>query len=178
MQASKIAKFLVLSVLFTLSFSVQAQEHHEEKEGFKKGDPIDTKEEIKKYIDHHLLDSYDFTFWSDSETGEHMSFPLPVILFDNGVHIFSSSKFILVGFLYRGENKSINEPLMQNSPGLKTVETLSYPFFCNLCPIFCIENNSPTLRVKLSSSKYFRGGSFHRRLAALNTNTSIFPFSS
>ena len=93
MQASKIAKFLVLSVLFTLSFSVQAQEHHEEKEGFKKGDPIDTKEEIKKYIDHHLLDSYDFTFWSDSETGEHMSFPLPVILFDNGVHIFSSSKF-------------------------------------------------------------------------------------
>ena len=93
MQASKIAKFLVLSVLFTLSFSVQAQEHHEEKEGFKKGDPIDTKEEIKKYIDHHLLDSYDFTFWSDSETGEHMSFPLPVILFDNGIHIFSSSKF-------------------------------------------------------------------------------------
>ena len=93
MQPSKIAKFLVLSLLLALPFSIGAQEHHEEKDGFEKGDPVDTKEEIKNYIDHHLLDSYDFVLWSDAETGEHMSFPLPIILIDGGLQVFSSSKF-------------------------------------------------------------------------------------
>ena len=65
---------------------------------------------------------------------------------------------------------------MQNSPGLKTIETLSYPISLNFCPILCIENNSPTLTEKLSSSKYFRGGSFQRRLVAFKTNTSMRPF--
>ncbi|WP_162126784.1 F0F1 ATP synthase subunit A [Flavobacterium phycosphaerae] len=50
--------------------------------------------ERKAYVKHHLLDSHDFTLFSYGEGGEkHFGFPLPVILWDNGIHFFSSSKF-------------------------------------------------------------------------------------
>ncbi len=56
----------------------------------------DQKTEIKEYIQHHLQDSYDFSLFSyktDSGEKKHFGFPLPVILWDNGLKIFSSSKF-------------------------------------------------------------------------------------
>ncbi len=59
----------------------------------KKGNPIDTQEEIKAYIKHHLQDSHDFTFYTDGQSGTHYGFPLPVILWDQGVKMFMSSKF-------------------------------------------------------------------------------------
>lgn len=43
----------------------------------------------KAYIKHHLQDSYGFTIWQAKGIG----FPLPVILWDEGLHLFSSSKF-------------------------------------------------------------------------------------
>lgn len=50
--------------------------------------------ERKAHIKHHLMDSHDFTFFTYGKEGEkHFGFPLPVILIDNGLHIFSSSKF-------------------------------------------------------------------------------------
>jgi F-type H+-transporting ATPase subunit a len=51
--------------------------------------------ERKEYVKHHLLDSHDFTLFSygEGEHQKHVGFPLPVILWDNGLHIFSSSKF-------------------------------------------------------------------------------------
>jgi len=51
------------------------------------------KKQIKEVIDHHVLDGHEFSLFADAETGEHYGFPLPIILWDNGVHIFSSSKF-------------------------------------------------------------------------------------
>ena len=54
------------------------------------------KREIKAYISHHLLDSYDFGLYSytDDQGGhEYVGFPLPVILWDDGLKVFSSSKF-------------------------------------------------------------------------------------
>lgn len=56
-------------------------------------DSGDLKSKIRAFIDHHVLDSHDFSIFADEETGAHYGFPLPVILWDNGVHIFSSSKF-------------------------------------------------------------------------------------
>ncbi len=55
----------------------------------------DQKAEIKEFINHHLLDSHDFTFSANKETGAHYGFPLPIILWDNeaGLQVFSSSKF-------------------------------------------------------------------------------------
>lgn len=58
------------------------------------------KKEIKDYIMHHLQDSYDFSLFSyTDEDGAHVyfGFPLPIILWDNGLKVFSSSRF------YHGE---------------------------------------------------------------------------
>ncbi|MGL2962680.1 F0F1 ATP synthase subunit A [Flavobacterium sp. RSB2_4_14] len=52
--------------------------------------------ERKNYVKHHLLDSHDFTFFTYGKEEEHLThvgFSLPVILWDNGIHFFSSSKF-------------------------------------------------------------------------------------
>jgi F-type H+-transporting ATPase subunit a len=57
------------------------------------GEPTDLKSKIDAYKNHHVLDSHDFTLFSNEEAGTHFGFPLPIILWDNGVHIFSSSKF-------------------------------------------------------------------------------------
>ena len=62
-------------------------------EGSEEGGQVDTKEEINDYIEHHLQDSHDFTFWTNGKTGTHIGFPLPVILWSDGLHVFSSSKF-------------------------------------------------------------------------------------
>jgi F-type H+-transporting ATPase subunit a len=56
-------------------------------------EPTDVKSKIKAFIGHHVLDSHDFTFTQDEETGKYYGFPLPVIIWDNGLHIFSSAKF-------------------------------------------------------------------------------------
>ncbi|MEC4048231.1 F0F1 ATP synthase subunit A [Flavobacterium sp. SUN046] len=50
----------------------------------------------KAFVKHHLLDSHDFTLFSygkDEEHQKHFGFALPVILIDNGLQVFSSSKF-------------------------------------------------------------------------------------
>ncbi len=59
-------------------------------------EPKDIKTEISEFIDHHLMDSYDFNLMAyKGEDGKqhHVGFPLPVILIDNGLQLFSSSKF-------------------------------------------------------------------------------------
>jgi len=69
--------------------------HHEAEAGHKEAhaEPTDIKSKINAYKKHHVLDAHDFTLFSDHETGYHFGFPLPVILLDNGLQVFSSSKF-------------------------------------------------------------------------------------
>ena len=91
MQRFSLVKFLTI-VLLVFSTTLFAQhEQNEEPEGA----PVEVslKDKIKESINHHLLDSHDFIFFSDSETGVHYGFPLPVILWDNGLQVFLSSKF-------------------------------------------------------------------------------------
>jgi F-type H+-transporting ATPase subunit a len=60
------------------------------------GESKDLKTEIKEFINHHLQDSYDFHLFSyedDAKVEHHIGFPLPVILWDNGLQLFSSSAF-------------------------------------------------------------------------------------
>tara|TARA_B100000530_G_scaffold261773_1_gene174876 strand:- start:1978 stop:3066 length:1089 start_codon:yes stop_codon:yes gene_type:complete len=62
---------------------------------------VNTRDEIKEYILHHLKDSHDFNLFSytdDEEKKIHVGFPLPVILWDDGLKIFSSSR------LHHGES--------------------------------------------------------------------------
>lgn len=85
MHNFSIAKFiLVLLVFCSLSTFAKAESD---------GGAVSSKSEIDAYIDHHLQDSYDYNFWSDGETGEHFGFPLPIILIDDGLKVFLSSKF-------------------------------------------------------------------------------------
>lgn len=65
-----------------------AEVHHEAA-----AEPQDKKAKVDAYIQHHLQDSYDFIFFSDEKEGKHYGFSLPVILIDNGLKVFSSSKF-------------------------------------------------------------------------------------
>lgn len=86
-------KTICLLLLFVSSYSFGIESP--------KTDKGDIKTEIKEYINHHLLDSHDFSLTSyTTETGEHkyVGFPLPVILWDNGLKVFSSSK------LHHGES--------------------------------------------------------------------------
>ncbi len=86
MQKRTIVKFLLVVTLAFTGTGVFAKES-------KTGETGDLKTEIKEFIGHHLQDSHDFTLFSDKETGKHYGFPLPVILWDNGLKVFSSSKF-------------------------------------------------------------------------------------
>ncbi len=65
-------------------------------EAHQENKPKDLKTEIKEYINHHLLDSYDFNLYSSKDENgkdQHVGFSLPIILIDNGLQVFSSSKF-------------------------------------------------------------------------------------
>jgi F-type H+-transporting ATPase subunit a len=87
-----VTKFLRFSAIFTLAlvpfFGFSNVEEHAHAEA---AEPKDKKTEIKEFIDHHLQDNHDFhiTSWK----GTHYGMPLPVILIDNGLHVFMSSKF-------------------------------------------------------------------------------------
>ncbi len=84
-------KLICIVLLFVGNFAL-AKNDTQHSEAPKK----DKKTEIKEYIEHHLQDSHDFSLFSSTdENGEvhHYGFPLPVILWDNGLKVFSSSKF-------------------------------------------------------------------------------------
>lgn len=75
-----------------------AVEKHAEAAGHNAGEhksegAVNSKDAVNAYIEHHLQDSYDFNFFSDGEKGVHYGFSLPIILWDNGLKVFSSSQF-------------------------------------------------------------------------------------
>ena len=82
---------LILFLLTIVSYGKEQDHGHEESNSGKT-----TEAEVKEYIQHHLKDSYDFNLFSyktDAGEEKHVGFPLPVILWDNGLKLFSSSKF-------------------------------------------------------------------------------------
>ena len=98
-------EFLIKKItflLFLVSFVSVAQQHGNEKAKHAPTTSVDSKltlkQEIKEFIGHHLLDSYDFGLFSyEDDHGKeiHVGSPLPVILWDteSGLNVFSSSKF-------------------------------------------------------------------------------------
>ncbi len=88
---------LVFLTVSTFSFA-NVESHGEAKHEAHQEDhtnhgPINTPESINAYIKHHLQDAHYFIFYTNGETGKHVGFPLPVILWDNGFHFFSAAKF-------------------------------------------------------------------------------------
>jgi len=62
----------------------------------KKEDKVGLKSEIKSYIRHHLEDTHDFGLFSyrdeEKDRKVYVGLPLPVIVWDEGLKIFSSSQ--------------------------------------------------------------------------------------
>lgn len=80
--------FFVLVFTFSMSFASE-NEHETSQKPLSEQERI--KEEIQEVKNHHLSDDYYYTFFSDK--GKHYGFPLPVILFDNGLKVFCASEF-------------------------------------------------------------------------------------
>lgn len=85
MLGKKTLFVLLISLLINPLVSLGSEDSHANHENGEEG----TKTEIKEFIAHHLQDSYSFTIWH--EMG--LEFPLPIILVDEGLHVFSSSRF-------------------------------------------------------------------------------------
>ena len=80
---STLLTFVFSAVLATTSWA----QHHNVNDDTQSAPEKDIKTEIKEFIAHHLQDTHDF------HLTKGISFPLPVILWDNGFQVFSSSKF-------------------------------------------------------------------------------------
>jgi F-type H+-transporting ATPase subunit a len=95
MQVKKIIRTLLLLLLVSpiASFSQHGDGEHSAENHKVKTEELSeeslTAAKNKAYIKHHLQDSYGFSIWH----AKGIEFPLPIILIDEGVHIFSSSKF-------------------------------------------------------------------------------------
>ena len=88
--------------MLTFSLSAEETESHEHSEG----DEGLTKKEIDEGIDHHIQDAHSFHLMTNEETGAHYGFPLPVILWDDGLHMFMSSAFHHGEDLVKSDNKT------------------------------------------------------------------------
>ena len=90
MVVTKSIKFIAALAFIFASFSVVAGNS----DNSQPGNTIDSPEEIKDYIAHHLKDSHDFHLFTNNKTGTHVSFPLPVIVWTkDGLKTFMSSAF-------------------------------------------------------------------------------------
>jgi len=95
--AQKSIKFLTIAIIALFSATIFASEIDEETGHQNDDGRVNTGQEVKAYIQHHLKDSHDFSFYSyTSDEGErkHVGFPLPVILWTSeGLVTFMSSEF-------------------------------------------------------------------------------------
>ncbi|MCG8576748.1 MAG: F0F1 ATP synthase subunit A [Flavobacteriales bacterium] len=100
---NKLWGLLLVAAFFApvLAFSSNGHENEHHGDGHVDKEWADmSKEErqadIKGHIQHHLLDSYEFNImsdYSDKNNVKHYGFPLPVILWDEGLHVFMASEF-------------------------------------------------------------------------------------
>ncbi len=84
---------IIIAGLFALisvtSFAQEETTNHSQHHG----DAVDTREEVNEMVQHHLQDSHYFILFEDAVAGKHYGFPLPVILIDNGLKVFSAARF-------------------------------------------------------------------------------------
>ncbi len=90
MQRKTLSRLLLILVVAFTTFSC-SKETAEDVQA-----KADRKQNVKDYVAHHLLDSHDFGLYSyTDDAGEvhHVGFPLPTIIWDGGLKVFSSAKF-------------------------------------------------------------------------------------
>ena len=86
---------IILVALFTVNTFAGGDNKKQDPQN--DGGRVNTKQEVKNYIQHHLKDSHDFTLWSytnDEGERKHAGFSLPVIVWTSkGLKTFMSSEF-------------------------------------------------------------------------------------
>jgi F-type H+-transporting ATPase subunit a len=83
----------VLSILNPLLIKASTTTEHTTVNSAKPSAEEQKREDMSEYVKHHTQDVHYFHVYSDNSEGKHYGFPLPVILWDNGLHVFMSSKF-------------------------------------------------------------------------------------
>ena len=95
--AQKTFKFLTIATIAFFSATTFAGSIKEKTTIKDDSGQINTKEEVRAYIEHHLKDSHDFalfSYTSDDGKRKHVGFPLPVIIWTSkGLVTFMSSEF-------------------------------------------------------------------------------------
>lgn len=83
---------VVFTMVSTLFYGQHDVEVHEENHTAESGvdETEKRKEAVKEVKNHHLMDDYSFTIVHSEDL--NISFPLPVILWENGLHVFMSSE--------------------------------------------------------------------------------------
>jgi hypothetical protein len=102
---------MLISVLPMFSMANSSDSNAENAEVSHSEEPKELKTEIKEFIDHHLMDAYDFHLFSwqdDSGKDHHVGFPLPVILIDNGIQFFCLQNSIMVKMWQKATEIFIN----------------------------------------------------------------------
>lgn len=96
----RLIKIFIVSLVLSPSILLASESHGNEEHGHanehstaKELTPEEKRAENSAYVKHHTQDSHDFGIFSDHSTGKHYGFPLPVILWDGGLHVFMSSGF-------------------------------------------------------------------------------------
>lgn len=83
----------IIIVAAALIPAVSFAGHHEGEAPKKELTKAEAREKNTEYVKHHTNDSHDFGLFTNEETGAHIGFPLPVILWQDGLHVFMSSAF-------------------------------------------------------------------------------------
>ena len=89
----RLFRFLLVLTLVS-PFAVNANPHNESGHGEEiELTPEEQRAKNTEYVKHHTKDSYDFNLLTNESEGKHYGIPLPVILWDEGLHVFMSSAF-------------------------------------------------------------------------------------
>ena len=87
-----IVAFIAFLPLFAIANSAETASENKETVAKESQDPTaEMRAQIDEVKNHHVLDGHSFSLFEYE--GHHIGFPLPIILWDNGIHVFSSSKF-------------------------------------------------------------------------------------
>ncbi len=85
-------RIVLLIVLFTIGFAVKAQpERAGHREAVAEQEAASKGFDLVETLMHHIADSYEWHLWGQGE--EAVYIPLPVILVDGGLKVFSSAAF-------------------------------------------------------------------------------------
>ncbi len=96
MRLKNFAKALILTILTSPVFAASPSSDHSDSDHNKElhtehhgEERAETAADRSEFIQHHLQDAHNFVVWD----AMHWVIPMPVILIDDGLHMFSSARF-------------------------------------------------------------------------------------